>query len=289
MASWQTVNKSRDDTLKFHDQLILWGTRLLIWVSIVLVFIPLWFVAEASFNPGNAYFSLHVIPTQISLANYVQLFTQTQFLLWMKNSLMVGGIVGAGQVLLTASAAYAFSRLRFWGRKYGLMTLIILQMFPNFLAIAAIYAALAQLNLINNLWAYILMLLGGSAYNIWLLKRYFDAVPRELDEAAMMDGAGPWVRFTRILLPLSLPMLVVIFIFTFMGAFSEYMLAGTILQTPNNYTLGLGMYAMISSQFAKNWGEFAAAAIIAAVPLTIIFGLLQRYITSGLMSGSVKG
>ncbi len=279
----------RGHRLNPGESFILWLSRVIIWMVIVLSIIPMWFVLTASFNPSNAYFSFSLFPPHPSLVNYVQLFKDGQFVVWVRNSLIVGLTVAVGQVLLTASSAYAFSRLRFWGRKYGLMILLILQMFPNFLAIAAIYSVLAQLNMMDNLGSYILVLLGGSAFNIWLLKGYFDSIPKELDEAAIIDGASSWQRFTRVILPLSVPMLVVIFLFTLMGAFGEYILAGTILQSPQNYTLGVGMYGLISNQFAKNWGEFAAAALLSAVPLTVIFGFLQRYIASGLVAGSVKG
>lgn len=275
--------------LRPGEAVVLWASRVVIWCVILLAIIPILFVATASFNPSNAYFSESLIPPHPSLANYQALFQQDQFLLWVRNSLVVGVTVALGQVFFTAMSAFAFSRLRFYGRKYGLMTLLILQMFPNFLAIAAIYGALSKLNLIDNIGSYILVLLGGSAYNIWLLKGYFDTVPRELDEAAVIDGATTWQRFTQILLPLSLPMLTVIFIFTLVGGFSEYILAGTILQSPHNYTLGLGMYGLISGQFAKNWGQFAAAALLSAVPLTVIFALCQRWIASGLVAGSLKG
>ncbi len=266
-----------------------WISRVVIWLVILLMIIPIWFVIEASFNPSNSYFTVTVFPPHASFYNYVQLFTTTQFGVWVRNSLIVGLTVGIGQVLLTATSAFAFSRLRFWGRKYGLMTLLILQMFPNFLAIAAIYTGLSKLGMMDNLGSYILVMLGGSAFNIWLLKGYFDSVPRDLDEAAIIDGANSWQRFVQILLPLAVPMLVVIFLFTLMGAFSEYILAGTILQSPQNYTLGVGLYGLISGQFAKNWGEFAAAALLSALPLAVIFGLLQRYVASGLVAGSVKG
>lgn len=271
------------------ERLLLWLSRVFIWIVIVIMLIPMWFVAEASFNPANAYFSVSIFPAHPSLNNYVQLFTQTGFLVWIRNSLLVGLATGIGQVLLTATSAFAFSKLRFWGRKYGLMSLLLLQMFPNFLAIAAIYTGLSQFNLIDNLPAYILVLLGGSAFNIWLLKGYFDSIPKELDEAGIIDGANSWQRFTKIMMPLAMPMLVVIFLFTLMGTFSEYMIAGTILQSPGNYTLGIGMFGMVSQQFAKNWGQFAAAALLSAIPLAIIFGLLQRFVASGLVAGSVKG
>jgi arabinogalactan oligomer/maltooligosaccharide transport system permease protein len=276
-------------TLAPGERILLWVSRLIIWIVILMTLIPMWFVAEASFNPSNAYFSVSLFPAHPSLGNYIQLFSQTQFLTWVRNSLVVGLATGLGQVLFTATAAFAFSKLRFWGRKYGLMSLLLLQMFPNFLAIAAIYTGLSHFNLIDNLPAYVLVLLGGSAFNVWLLKGYFDSIPRELDEAAIIDGANSWQRFTRILLPLAMPMLVVIFLFTLMGTFSEYMIAGTILQSPENYTIGVGMFGMISQKFAQNWGEFAAAALLSAIPLAVIFGLLQKFVASGLVAGSVKG
>lgn len=275
-------------TLPRYELVGLWGSRVFIWCVILVVLAPIWFVIEAAFNPSNAYFSLGLFPSHPSFANFTYLFQQTNFGVWVRNSAVVGLTVGIGQVAVTSLASFAFSRLRFWGRKYGLMVLIILQMFPNFLALAAIYTALAKLNLINQLWVYILILMGGSAFNIWLLKRFFDSIPRELDEAAFVDGATVWQRFTRIILPLSTPMLVVIFIFTLIGTFSEYVLAGTILETPNNYTLALGMYGFISGQFGQNWGYFAAGALLAALPLAVTFGLVQRFIASGLMGG-VKG
>ncbi|MDQ0202065.1 sugar ABC transporter permease [Neobacillus ginsengisoli] len=275
--------------LKPGEGLVLWISRLIIWCVILITIIPLLFVVTASFNPTNTYFSSSLIPNHFSLNNYIKLFQDGQFLIWVKNSLIVGLSVAIGQVFFTATSAFAFSRLRFYGRKYGLMTLLILQMFPNFLAIAAIYGVLAKFGMIDSIAAYVLVMLGGSAYNIWLLKNYFDTVPKELDESAIIDGANAWQRFLKILLPLSMPMLVVIFLFTLMGAFGEYVLAGTIIQSPQNYTLGVGMYSMISGKFAQSWGEFSAAALLSALPLTIVFGLLQKYIASGLVAGSVKG
>lgn len=267
---------------------VLWASRLLVWIIILVTLIPMLYVVTASFNPSNAYFSASLIPPHPSFANYRALF-HDHFLLWVRNSFLVGGTVAVGQVFFTATSAFAFSRLRFPGRKYGLMTLLLLQMFPNFLSIAAIYSALAQFGMIDNVYSYILVMLGGSAFNIWLLKGYFDTVPKDLDEAAIIDGANSWQRFTKIMLPLAVPMLIVIFMFTLMGAFSEYIMAGTILQSPQNYTLGVGMFGLINQQFAKNWGEFAAAALLSAVPLTVVFGLVQRWIASGLVAGSVKG
>lgn len=267
----------------------LWISRVFVWIIILVSVIPMWFVVMASLNPTNSYFSASIIPKIVSLDNYRQLFAHTDFLIWVKNSMVTSIAVALLQVLMTATAAYAFSRFRFWGRKYGLMTLLILQMFPNFLAIAAIYGALSQLNMMDSLVSFVLVLLGGNAFNIWLLKNYFDSIPRDLDEAGIIDGANSWQRFYKIMLPLAMPMLVVIFLFNMLSTFNDYIFSGTILQSPSNYTLGVGMFGLISDQFAKNWGMFAAAALLSAVPLTVTFGLLQRYIANGLVAGSVKG
>lgn len=291
-----TVTSKRVKQKKSHtgyispgDKLVLWISRAIIWVLLILTLLPMWFVLEASFNPSNAYLSFSFWPSNASLENYRQLFFHTDYLLWMKNSLIVGVVVGVIQVLMTALASFAFSRMRFWGRKYGLMTLFLLQLFPSLLSISAIYDVLAQFNMMDNLWSYMLVILGTQAYNIWLLKGYLDALPKELDEAALIDGASTWQRFRYIYLPLSVPMLVVIFLFTLVGLFSEYALAGMILQSPKNYTLAVGMYGMISAQFGDHWGQFAAAALVSAIPLAVIFGIGQRYIVSGLAAGAVKG
>ncbi|MHB1610816.1 MAG: sugar ABC transporter permease, partial [Sulfobacillus sp.] len=262
--------------LSVSEWVTLWLSRVVIWVAIILVIVPMLYVVTASFNPSQAYFSSSLIPSHPSLANYRALFAQGQFLVWLKNSSIVALSLGLGQLVITSTAAYAFSRMRFYGRKNGIMILLILQMFPNFLTISVIYYGLAQVGLLDNLWVYILVQLGGSAFNIWLLKNYFDTVPRELDEAAIMDGAGHRQIFWKIVLPLARPMLMVIFFFTLIGSFSEYILAGTIIQSASNYTLGLGLYSLISGEFAKNWGEFAAAALLSAAPLTIGFGIINK-------------
>lgn len=268
---------------------ILWISRLIIWVFILFTLFPIYFVVLASLRSGIAFFSTSLLPHHITFSNYQTVLTQTNFLLWMRNSLVVGVSLGVIQVFITGTSAYAFSRLKFFGRKYGLMTLLILQMFPNFMAISAIYSAMAQLNLLDNLLVYILILSGGSAFSIWLLKGYMDTIPRELDEAAIMDGANHFQIYLKIVLPLCLPMLTVLFLMSMIGTFSEFIFASALLQSPTNYTLGVGLFQFITGQFAKNWTEFSAAALMAALPLTAIFMAAQKWIQSGLVAGSVKG
>lgn len=277
-------------TFKPGEFTVAWISRMFIWVVIALSLLPMLYVAGASFNPGQADFSASIFPPNASFANYVALFTKTDFWIWIRNSTFVGVCTSVANVVMTTLGAYAFSRMRFYGRKYGLMTLIILQMFPGFMSLSAIYAVLAQMGLLDNLFTYILIQLGVSAFNVWLMKGYFDTVPRELDEAAIMDGAGHFQVFWRIVLPLARPMLAVIFFLNIIGVYSEYILASTILQSPQNFTFGMGMYSLVNGQYASHqWGEFAAAALISAIPLTAAFALLNPILAKGMTAGSVKG
>jgi carbohydrate ABC transporter membrane protein 2, CUT1 family (TC 3.A.1.1.-) len=218
-----------------------------------------------------------------------KVINDTDFLIWIKNSMILCTGVSIIQLFMTTTSAYAFSRMRFKGRKYGLMTLLILQMFPTIMAIPAIYGILVRINMLDSIYALMLVLAGGNAFNIWLLKGYIDSIPRELDEAAKVDGATHWQIFTRIILPLIVPMLVVIFLFSFIGVYSEFAITSAVIHDPGSYTVALGLQRFILNQFAAHWTLFAAAAVMASLPITIVFMLLQRYLQAGLAAGAVKG
>ena len=230
-----------------------------------------------------------MFPKKISFEHYKELFSETDFVIWVINSLKLCFIVAIIQLTLTTLSAYAFSRMRFTGRKYGLMTLLVLQVFPNSMAVAGYYVLLYKFELVDNSLALILVLAGGSAFNIWLLKSYIDNIPRELDEAAAIDGAGDFQIFYRIILPLAMPQIVVIFLFSFIATYSEYVITSIFLQTPEKATLALGLQTFITNQFAAHWTLFSAAAVLSSLPIMIIFMLLQKYIQTGLIAGGVKG
>ncbi|MGZ4164451.1 MAG: sugar ABC transporter permease, partial [Tumebacillaceae bacterium] len=156
--------------MKSYERANLWISRVIIWVLVLISILPLYFVVVASFQSGDAFFSESLLPTSFTLDNYKHVLFNTDFPIWMKNSLFLSLIVAVLQTFLTTLAAYAFSRMRFFGRKYGLMALLILQMFPNFMAVAAIFGALAKLDMMDNIWALVLVLSGGNAFNIWLMK-----------------------------------------------------------------------------------------------------------------------
>ncbi|MGN0426695.1 MAG: sugar ABC transporter permease [Agathobacter sp.] len=271
------------------DKRNLWLSRVFIWSVIVMVMFPVLWIVMSSFSAGDSFFLSSLFPEKLSLEHYVTLFKETDFMLWVANSLKFCFIVASINLVLTSLAAYAFSRLRFTGRKYGLMSLLILQVFPNSMAVAGYYKLIYSFGLVDSSLALIFVLAGGSAFNIWLLKSYIDGLPVELDEAAMIDGANQFQVFYKIVIPLATPQLAVIFLFSFIATYSEYVITSIFLQTPGKMTLALGLQSFISNQFAAHWTTFSAAAVISSIPIMIVFMCLQKYIQSGLVSGGVKG
>ncbi|MBQ5431380.1 MAG: sugar ABC transporter permease [Lachnospiraceae bacterium] len=275
--------------LSASDKRNLWISRVIIWIVIVLVLFPAAWILMSSISVGDSFFLSSLFPKEVSFEHYRDLFSETDFVIWVMNSLKLCFIVAIIQLTLTSLAAYAFSRMRFTGRKYGLMTLLVLQVFPNSMAVAGYYILLYKFELVDNSLALILVLAGGSAFNIWLLKSYIDSIPVELDEAAKIDGAGDFQIFYRIILPLALPQIVVIFLFSFIATYSEYVITSIFLQTPEKATLAIGLQTFITNQFAAHWTLFSAAAVLSSLPIMIVFMFLQKYIQNGLIAGGVKG
>ena len=271
------------------EQRVLWISRVVVWIVIVLVVFPALWIVMSSFSAGDSFFLASLFPEKFSTEHYVSLFTETNFLLWVFNSLKFCFIVAILQLTLTSLAAYAFARLRFTGRKYGLMSLLVLQVFPNSMAVAGYYILIYKFGLVDSSLALIFVLAGGSAFNIWLLKSYIDGIPVELDEAALVDGANRFQVFYKIVMPLAMPQLAVLFLFSFIATYSEYVITSIFLQTPGKMTLAIGLQSFISDQFAAHWTMFSAAAVISSLPIMIVFMCLQKYIQNGLVAGGVKG
>jgi arabinogalactan oligomer/maltooligosaccharide transport system permease protein len=273
--------------------------RLIVAVlALVFALFPVIWIFSASIDPSNSLVNQSLIPRNATLANYVNLLRSDlfPFRTWLWNSLRISIVTTVLGVLFTALAAYAFSRFRFRGRRSLLQTILLIQVFPNFLNMVALYLILQQLGTyvpwlaLNTHGGLILLYLGGVlGVNTWLMKGYFDTVPRDLDEAAMMDGASHWQSFWLIIMPLVRPILVVVALLGFVGTYSEYVLARIMLTTVDNYTLAVGLSLFIHDQYASRWGQFAAGSLIGALPTVIIFLSLQRYLVSGLTAGGVKG
>jgi arabinogalactan oligomer / maltooligosaccharide transport system permease protein len=273
------------------------GWRHLIgWVVIVYSIFPLVYVLSGSFANATQFTSN--LFSSFTVNNYVELFADPYrpFANWFVNTLFISGTAALGSVFLSALAAYAFSRLRFTGRRAGLLTLILVQMFPQLLALVAIYALLIELGNvfpflgIGSQIALILVYLGGAlGANTYLMYGFFNTIPKELDEAAKIDGATHTQIFYGIILRLAAPILAVIGLLAFIGTSSDFILANIILTKPESKTLAVGLYMYVSDQFGQRWTVFAAGAVLAAIPIVALFLYLQKYIVSGLTGGAVKG
>ncbi len=267
-------------------------------VMCVFALFPLYLVVLSSFNESGSLQVTSFIPRDISFANYNILFNDERipYLTWMKNSLIIAGFVAIASVVIGAASAFAFSRLRFQGKRFGIQLLLLIQMFPAILALSALYVIMERVYKfapglgIGTQMGLILVYLGGAmGVNIWLLKGFVDSIPAELDEAAKIDGASAMQTYWQIFVPLAAPVLAVVSLLSFIGTFNEFILARLFLIEVETRTVAVGLQQFIGGQFSENWGPFAAGSIIASIPIVIIFLSLQKYIVSGLTAGSVKG
>ncbi|HAT4314767.1 TPA: sugar ABC transporter permease [Clostridium perfringens] len=275
--------------LRPAERRMAWISRIFIWFMLLVVLFPVFAVVSASMAKGEVFTQTSLIPSAWTLENYSKVLTETNFLIWVKNSLIICVVVSIIQLLLTVPMAFAFSRLKFWGRKNGLMMLLLLQMFPAAMTLPAILALAYRLEGMDHIITLIIIQAGAGAFNVWLLKGAIDGIPKELTEAAYVDGASTFQTFTMIILPLLRNMLLVIFLFTFIGAYSEFIFASSLLKSPESLTLAVGMQQFITNNFSANWTQYSAAAIMASIPIVAFATVAQKYMAKGLTAGSVKG
>ena len=216
--------------------------------------------------------------------------TDTKFLLWVRTTFLISGLTGLLAVLLTATAGYAFARFRHLPGRYPmLLFFIFVQMFPGFLALVAIYYLLSWLDLLNTFTGLVLAYSGGIiSFGTWVYKGYLESISPSLEEAAMVDGATRWQVFTKILLPLSAPMFVFIFLLQFVGTYSEFVLANLVLTGVESWNVGVGLRSFTTGQFQTKWGVFAAASVLGSLPILFLFYGFQQYFVSGYTAGAVK-
>ncbi|WP_373314405.1 sugar ABC transporter permease [Catellatospora coxensis] len=258
---------------------------------------PVLFVVSAAINPLGTLGSTGLIPQGASLKNFVDLLTGDHpYTRWFLNSVVIALISAFASLLISVAAAYAFSRMRFRGRRVGLLSILLIQMFPQFLAIVAIFIVFTEVTELyptfgfNEPWGLLVLYLGGAlGVNTYLMKGYLDTVPKEIDESATMDGASHVQTFFRIILPLVGPVLAVTAMLSFIGTINEFLIANVFLRDTEAKTLAVGMYGMLTDKRDANFGMFAAATLLTAVPTVSLFLWLQKYIVSGLTAGAVKG
>ncbi|MEU4558283.1 sugar ABC transporter permease [Actinoplanes sp. NPDC023936] len=265
-------------------------------LGLVFALGPLLFVLSAAINPQGTLASSTLVPSAASAENFAKLFRDTNFGYWFVNSIVIAGLAAAASVFLSALAAYAFSRRRFQGRRIGLMSLLLIQMFPQFLAVVAIFLMFSTITDLwpafgfNTWWGMILLYLGGAlGVNTWLMKGFYDTIPKELDESAVVDGATHAQIFFKILLPLVAPILAVTGLLAFIGTMNEFLIANVFLTDSESKTLAVGLYGLVAGERDANFGVFCAGTLLTAVPTVGVFMYLQRYIVEGLSAGAVKG
>ncbi len=265
--------------------------------ALVLTFslFPIIWTISASFNPTGSIAGQSLIPNPATLRNYERILEQ-DFWTWMWNSFKISSISAILVGLITLMAAYAFSRFRWTGRSQLLLLILLIQVFPAILAMVALFAILQQIGTyipflgLNTHGGLILIYMGGAlGVTVWLMKGFFDSIPREIDESGKVDGASDWQIFWLLLFPLVRPILVVAMILTFFGTYSDYLLPRVMITASEKFTLMLGLQTFIGTNYAQEWGAFAAGAVMGAIPMVAIYLILQDYIIGGLTAGSVKG
>ena len=293
------INKSLIQSVKVQRRISYVFRIVLALIAVLFAVGPVLLIVSASLDPRDSMTSQRLIPPGATGKNYSDLFTSKvhPFGKWLLNTLKISSITAVLTIFICSISAYAFSRFRFRGRRSLLLSVFLIQVFPNaltmiatFLLIQAIGRFVPGLGL-NSHGGLILVYLGGAmGINTWLMKGYFDSVPRSLDESAKIDGASNWQIYWKIIIPVVKPIIAVVTLLSFISAYSDFLIPQIIIQDTNKFTLAVGLTLFIrSGQYSQSWGVFAAGALIGAVPIVVLYLFLQDFLVSGLTAGAVKG
>lgn len=273
----------------FKGKVVRFFIYILLTVTAISSVYPIIWIVMSSLNPGTALYSSTLIPRKLTLAHYSELFIKKDFGLWYINTLKIAFFTMLIAVVLVIITAYVLSQFRFKGRRFGLMTMLILQAFPGFMTMIAIYLLLLQINLLNTHLGLILVYAGGAIPGgAWLVKGYFDGIPRSLPEAAKIDGASNTTIFLKVMMPMSTPILTFVALSNFIVPWMDFILARLVLRSADKKTLAIGLFEMVSGRMNTEFTLFAAGAVMVAVPITVLFVFLQRYMIQGLAEGASK-
>ncbi|GHU99316.1 sugar ABC transporter permease [Spirochaetia bacterium] len=268
-------------------------TGILIHIELLLVVVviiyPLLWVVGTSLNPGTGINRGTVIPANPTLENYRLLFTKTKFAAWYTNTVYVAIVTTFFSVLIHCMTAFCFARFKFKGQKTGLLIVMILQMFPSFLGLTALYMVALNFGMLNNLnMLIIIYVAGGIPGNIWLVRGYMLNIPRSIDEAAFIDGASKVQLFFRIILPLSMPIVTFIAVTSFMGPWMDYMLPRYLINQDAKRTLAIGLFDLVNKS-NSDLPTFCAGCVLVAIPIAAVYMVFQRFLLEGVTAGANKG
>ncbi len=261
----------------------------LILISLIVLY-PIVFVVSAAFAPGNTATGLSIIPFAdgFTLDHFTYLFNETNFTLWFQNTLIIAICTSALSVIVCSLAAYIFSRFKFTLKKTMLMALLVLQIFPSFVGMIAIYVIINRMHAYDQLWGLVLVYVAGNVpYNTWLVKSYLDTIPKSLDEAARIDGANHFTIFSRVVLPIAKPILIFLAITTFTGPWMDWIFPKLVLGSNEKQTLALGLFSFVTDR-KDQFTTFAAGALLVAVPFIFFFVITQKQQTESLGAAAVK-
>ena len=271
---------------------------LLAAVALVFALTPVLLIVSASLDPRHNIVTQSLVPPGASTKNYEALFASRihPYGIWFWNTIKISVTTAALTVLICSISAYAFSRFRFKGRRGLLLSVFLIHVFPNSLTMVATFLLIQAIGLflpsfgLNSHGGLILVYLGGAmGINTWLMKGYFDSVPRSLDESARIDGASNWQIYRRIIMPVVRPILTVVALISFIGAYSDFLIPQIVLQDTRQFTIAVGLTLFVrGGEYSRDWGIFAAGALIGAVPVVVLYLFLQKYLVRGLTSGAVK-
>ena len=268
-------------------------TTILIYIELIVVAIvviyPLLWVVGSALNEGAGISRSSIIPEKVSLENFKKLFTQFNYGRWYLNTLYVAALTTVFSLIIHTMTAFVFARFSFRGRKAGLLTVMVLQMFPSFMSLTALYMIALNFGMLNNLHMLVIVYVaGGIPANIWLVRGYMLNIPKSMDEAASIDGVTKLQLFYKIILPLSTPIMFFIAVTSFMGPWMDYMLPRYLINQSDSRTLAIGLFDLITGTNA-DFAAFCAGAVLVAIPITILYMVFQRYLLEGLMAGANKG
>lgn len=274
--------KKKIKAVLIHAELILMS---------MIVIVPILWIVLASFQEGNALSSASLIPHRLTLDNYRRLLQDTGYPIWFRNTFMIAVVNAAVSVTLIMVTAWVLSRFDFRGKRTGLMSLLLLSMFPSFLSMTALYTLFLTTGLLGKpLGIVIIYAAGAIPYNTWLVKGYLDGISKSIDEAAYIDGCSRLQSFVHIVLPVSKPMMTYCLVSQFMAPWMDYILPNMLLSSKEeSKTLAVGLFSMIQGQEQSNLTMFAAGSVIVAIPITIVFFLTQNYLVQGISAGANKG
>lgn len=264
---------------------VVWFLTIILIVQVLMILYPIAFTISSSLTESNSLASTSIVPfpTHPSLYQYQRLFTESSYLHWYGNTLFVAGLNTIITVIVCSFTGYIFSRFKFPFRKGIMASMVILQMFPSFIGMVATYVILWKLNALNTLWGLVLVYSAGSIpFNSWLMKGYFDTVPKDIAEAAYIDGATPFTAFIKVIVPSAKPQIVFLALTSFTGPWMDFIFPKLVLRSDDKKTLAVGLYEMISGRSADRFTMFAAGALLVAIPFTILFCAGQKTLLQSL-------